>query len=808
MHGRLKKAELAVGAEQRAEQRERVKKGVFLFQHLLDQKQRKCFTPENFASTGKLLEVSPEIAVLWAFRRDMLTHFIHLLKSRTPSTLLTSTAFSSSPYSSSASSPGPSSQAASSSPHSSSSASSPGPSPQSASSSPHSSSSASSPGPSSQAASSSPHSSSSASSPGPSSQAASSASSLSSARVSDERREQVCSENSDPLPRAASSFPSADGEEKLSLFGRDFACGDDQAERRLLREELSVTLHAIGKKSAKSYCVWSHRTWTLGQLLASLLDAKDVSLLSSSPAPSSSSSSPSSLQDGRERQEDERQVTQLDSAREKGREEERRKEEREEEDRDFQEALTLLDEEIQHCNALLLRRGEDGRNFHCWQHRSQVIAWRVAVHAMRGRREEERRERGDAEERGEKEGSHSAQERAEDSAEEGSEEQTVADTLELTKTLIEKDFSNYSAWGQRAQGLATGLLNWDAELDWIWQGLYTEPGDQTLWKVYLSLLERTVSRLPSPSVIAFFPLPPAARGDLDAAGLAFCVCFSVPASVDASQSRCFLHCRGEKDCPNFKGAGKLIRGKWKPLSPLATASTEGLNPTIGTGNRASSTSPVWLFISPDPSAAAVLAAEAEERHGEGGTEAPTKKQRTNERRDSLTFEFLLTFSRFAGAFQAEEQRARDHHLLRLPKHVVAQMQLRNSAPRDSTSDISSARSSRNKVLTDILEYPCRRIRFLVSPSSSSASPSSSACSASCSSSASLAASACSRGSSSWRVISQRVVAPRPPAREAESCGEEEASEEAIRQARVEKELAKIDELLALEPSCKQAIETK
>jgi len=84
-----------------------------------------------------------------------------------------------------------------------------------------------------------------------------------------------------------------------------------------------------------------------------------------------------------------------------------------------------------------------------------------------------------------------------DKAEPPSQVDFVDMDLKLSKQLINRNFSNYSAWhlralvqqrlpqdGQASQGDLQGLqdpIDIAGELDWVQQGIYTEPNDQSVW---------------------------------------------------------------------------------------------------------------------------------------------------------------------------------------------------------------------------------------------------------------------------------------------------------------------------------------
>lgn len=113
-------------------------------------------------------------------------------------------------------------------------------------------------------------------------------------------------------------------------------------------------------------------------------------------------------------------------------------------------AQSLLNTELELCNQLL---EVDERNFHCWNHRMYVMD------LMRTK------------------GKHDPNQM-----------DLNAIDLTLSTDLINKNFSNYSAWHLRTllQQPVAGeepriKLNLEEELEWVQQGIYTEPNDQSVW---------------------------------------------------------------------------------------------------------------------------------------------------------------------------------------------------------------------------------------------------------------------------------------------------------------------------------------
>ena len=62
------------------------------------------------------------------------------------------------------------------------------------------------------------------------------------------------------------------------------------------------------------------------------------------------------------------------------------------------------------------------------------------------------------------------------------------DDLKLSQTLIERDFSNYSAWFLRRS--CWDSINKEKELELVWNGIFTEPTDQSCWQYHDWLLEK------------------------------------------------------------------------------------------------------------------------------------------------------------------------------------------------------------------------------------------------------------------------------------------------------------------------------
>ena len=68
----------------------------------------------------------------------------------------------------------------------------------------------------------------------------------------------------------------------------------------------------------------------------------------------------------------------------------------------------------------------------------------------------------------------------------------VLEDVQYSQSLIEADFSNYSAWFLRRAALdkEPDIIDGPAELDMVWNAIFTEPTDQSCWQYHDWLLER------------------------------------------------------------------------------------------------------------------------------------------------------------------------------------------------------------------------------------------------------------------------------------------------------------------------------
>lgn len=102
-----------------------------------------------------------------------------------------------------------------------------------------------------------------------------------------------------------------------------------------------------------------------------------------------------------------------------------------------------LKSELQLCDLLLTK---DERNFHCWNYRNFIAKL---------------------------------------------DHVTSDEILGKSTSLIEKNFSNYSAWHLRVQALKENPLeDWTPEFELIHQAIFTEPADQSAWLYFRWLMTK------------------------------------------------------------------------------------------------------------------------------------------------------------------------------------------------------------------------------------------------------------------------------------------------------------------------------
>lgn len=189
---------------------------------------------------------------------------------------------------------------------------------------------------------------------------------------------------------------------------------------------------------------------------------------------------------------------------------------------DIAEAKKLLDTELDLCNRLL---EVDERNFHCWNHRAHVVKlMRTVLEAKAANPEAPPAVSATVD-----------REEAEEVSPEAKTGPAEADSppvvqvdlaaidLALSTKLINQNFSNYSAWHLRAllqtpSATTQALVDIDLtkELEWVQQGIYTEPNDQSIWLYHqwLTILKKGseqpfITQVASlgPDIFIFFSRP-------------------------------------------------------------------------------------------------------------------------------------------------------------------------------------------------------------------------------------------------------------------------------------------------------------
>ncbi|KAL8430324.1 hypothetical protein ACSSS7_005992 [Eimeria intestinalis] len=180
------------------------------------------------------------------------------------------------------------------------------------------------------------------------------------------------------------SSPLVENEASGHSTGLGSACAfcrqDDGSMAKLLRDELQLTATGLAKGGGKAYCLWTHRSWVLAQLAA--LEFKRHSSHFPPKAPNLHAQQQQEQQEQQEPQQAEAACGCLratfsclgESAKPCG----------------IDGALGVLQEELDVCEKIL--REVDGRNFHCWQHRSMVMVWRAAFFNYRKQILQERSE--------------------------------------------------------------------------------------------------------------------------------------------------------------------------------------------------------------------------------------------------------------------------------------------------------------------------------------------------------------------------------------------------------------------------------
>ena len=176
-----------------------------------------------------------------------------------------------------------------------------------------------------------------------------------------------------------------------------------------------------------------------------------------------------------------------------------------------------------HSAVILCSFRLDCRNFHCWNYRHFLLE----INRKRALEESEE-------------------------AEQLMRQKQDEINLETSKKLVEKDFSNYSAWHQRSLvekiRTAAELRDYDfmqTELKWLMNGLYTEPEDQSLW-LYHSWFVDTFCRCAHGQLMGHAVYAPPGENAVVR------LIFSKPVTVDVHNSAVAI------------GSGS-VDGSWKPL---------------------------------------------------------------------------------------------------------------------------------------------------------------------------------------------------------------------------------------------------
>ncbi|OEH76759.1 hypothetical protein cyc_07275 [Cyclospora cayetanensis] len=359
---------------------------------------------------------------------------------------------------------------------------------------------------------------------------------------------------------------------------------------QVLRDEMQITTNIITSGSAKAYCVWLHRSWTLARLAAHEFTRHS---LHASAHPPSSPSPPDTLK----RTVDEEEDLQLqDSPLEQPAhllhtDQQPLKKEQDEQASvcgcckalcptvnptpinpsartcGLDAAVQLLQDEVNACERLLTEA--DCRNFHCWQHRATVLVWLAAFMRYRDRQRD-------------------GQEKESDCSSLFLSKRCTSPNAALSLLLIQSDFSNYSAWHLRSM-LPEVQQNIKEELDRLWHALYTDPSDQSLWQYYNSLF--TVSGLEAAGRLL------SVRGASRVFPFTLLFFFSEPCLVSPEHSRIVPLGKKGSNAPV-----KPLKGRWIPMSTLYLARVSGCTARMS-GRLSHLPSPVWNFVLPPDSSA-------------------------------------------------------------------------------------------------------------------------------------------------------------------------------------------------------------
>ncbi|ANQ09462.1 Protein prenyltransferase alpha subunit [Plasmodium coatneyi] len=128
--------------------------------------------------------------------------------------------------------------------------------------------------------------------------------------------------------------------------------------------------------------------------------------------------------------------------------------------------------ELEYCKRNF---NKDDRNFHCWNYRSYIIA---CVHIYMKWAKNGKAHIGEAQS-----GKSSTDESDSSSAQLANQFDVHKSNYELSKTLIERNFSNFSAWFLKYT-IRESLICTENELDLIKNAIFTDPFDQSMWEFY------------------------------------------------------------------------------------------------------------------------------------------------------------------------------------------------------------------------------------------------------------------------------------------------------------------------------------
>lgn len=144
----------------------------------------------------------------------------------------------------------------------------------------------------------------------------------------------------------------------------------------------------------------------------------------------------------------------------------------------------ILNNEIKLCDKMLTA---DERNFHCWNYRSWIINTQLEQYdeieqarKMKAKLKAEKKEgEGDTETQAEEPEPYVAEDKK---------MEKLKEELEMTTKMIEKNFSNFSAWHYRSKLLVKvykePLEYIEEELEKIKHAIFTEPNDQSPWNYH------------------------------------------------------------------------------------------------------------------------------------------------------------------------------------------------------------------------------------------------------------------------------------------------------------------------------------